>query len=148
MSEEVKKRNENSLANLKPFDKMTVEERKAMGKKGGTNSGISKRKKRDIRELAKALLETSYNVAKAREIVGEDSELIELLENDTTVANVLNIRMMQEAKNGNVKAFETLRDTAGYKPSESIQLDANVMTENDKELLDKVAKRNGINPEN
>ena len=124
------------------------QEAKRIGAIGGKKSGETKRRKRDIRELAKALLETSYSTTKARQIVGEDSELIDLLENDTTVANVLNIRMMQEAQNGNVKAFETLRDTAGFKPSESIQLDANVMTENDKALLDKVAKRNGINPEN
>lgn len=132
---ERKKSTYNGSKNLVP---LTPEKARQIGAIGGKKSGETKRRKRDMRELARALLEQSYSTIKAQELLGDDAEL---LEGDLTVANVLNMRMIQEANNGNVKAYESIRDTAGYKPVEQVQMDANVMTEADRALLDKVAKR-------
>lgn len=144
VSEELKKVRKYNTENLRPFTDYTDEEHKASSRKGGINSGITKRRKKDMRELMKMLLENNYSENKARDIVGD----LSLLEGDLSVANVLNLKMIQEAEEGNAKAFEIVRDTAGYKPAEQVQLDANIMTDQDKALLEKLAKREGIDPGN
>ena len=44
-------------------------------------------------------------------------------------------KMHQVAASGNVKAAEFIRDTAGDKPTEEVNLTANVITDKDRELL-------------
>ena len=66
---------------------------------------------------------------------------------EVTMADALNLKMLQEAGAGNTKAFEVSRDTAGYKPVEQVQTDINIMSPEDRKLLDKLAKREGVKPE-
>ena len=146
MSEKEEKKEDKrakGYANLKPCSKLSPEEHKAISSKGGINSGISKRKKRDMREQMKCLLELTYSKDKANEILEGN---IDLLEGDYSVSNVLNLKMIQEAAEGNGKAYEIVRDTAGYKPAEQVQMVADIMTDQDRSLLGKVAKRTGIDP--
>jgi hypothetical protein len=52
--------------------------------------------------------------------------------------------MYERALAGDVKAYTALRDTAGEKPADTVDLNANVMTEADKTLIEKLKKRTGI----
>jgi hypothetical protein len=52
--------------------------------------------------------------------------------------------MYERALAGDVKAAQFLRDTAGEKPADTVDLNANVMTEADKALIDKLKNRTGI----
>ena len=76
----------------------TSEEAKRKGKNGGIASGKKRAKKKELKETLEILL-TMPNAE-----TGES--------NQTSIA----IALMQQALAGNVKAFETIRDTIGQKP--------------------------------
>ena len=82
--------------NLKPI--RTKNEAREKGRKGGIKSGEVRRKRKALREELILLLETNnYN-------------------------QKISLAMIKEAKAGNVKAFEVIRDTIGEKVKENIEL--------------------------
>ena len=102
--------------NLTPF---TVEKAREVGKLGGIASGESKRKRKTLRE-----------------------ELLALLADGDTQERV-SLALIREAQEGNrsgsvAKAFETLRDTVGEKPTESMVLSASVNTGYDEMTADQL----------
>ena len=125
-------------ANLIPFNRLSEEEQKEIRSKGGKASGEARRKKRDMREVAKAILEHAMNEAQIDEVLGNSKEL---LDGDKSVMAVLTARMVQEAGKGSYKHYETLRDTAGFKPKDEIGISADIMTDADRELVEKVNRR-------
>ena len=125
-------------ANLIPFNKLSEEEQKEIRSKGGKASGEARGKKRDMREVAKAILEHAMNEAQIDEVLGNSKEL---LDGDKSVMAVLTARMVQEAGKGSYKHYETLRDTAGFKPKDEIDISADIMTDADRELVEKVNRR-------
>ena len=101
-----------NVENLKPF---TSEQSRAEavknGKKGGIASGEARRRKKLLRECLEILLE--------KEMTDKNGETM-------TGAEALSAKLFKEAIKGNVKAFEVLRDTAGQKPVEKVQMNADV----------------------
>lgn len=75
------------------------------GRKGGVNSGESRRNKKLLRECLEMLLE--------KEMSSKSGETM-------TGAEALAAKLFSEAMKGNVKAFEVLRDTAGQKPADKL----------------------------
>lgn len=88
---------------FKKGSKETVEK----GRKGGIASGIAKRRKKELRECLEELLE--------RDIKTRDGKTM-------TGAEAISAKLFQKALNGDVRAFEVLRDSAGQKPIEKIQV--------------------------
>ena len=91
-----------------------------------------------MREIAKAILEHAMNEAQIDEVLGSSKDL---LDGDKSVMAVLTARMVQEAGKGSYKHYETLRDTAGFKPKDEIGISADIMTDADRELIEKVNRR-------
>lgn len=94
--------------NLVPTNKRSKEEAKRISSKGGKRSGESRRKRKQLRE-----------------------ELLALLSAGNTQKNI-SLALIDQALNGNVKAFETIRDTIGEKPVEKVvmsEVDPNVISE-------------------
>lgn len=85
--------------NLKPV--RSKNEARERGKKGGIKSGEVRAKKKTLKEELIVLLETKIE--------------------DKTIQEKISFSLIQEALKGNVKAFETIRDTIGEKPIEQIQ---------------------------
>jgi hypothetical protein len=81
----------------KAFNKISKEEARTIQSKGGLASSKARRKRKAFREELKILLELA------------DKEGVT---NNTKVS----IALLNEALDGNVKAFETIRDTIGEKP--------------------------------
>ena len=71
------------------------EEARERGRNGGIKSGIAKRARKTLKE-----------------------ELLLLLSSGNTQEKI-SLALIQEALNGNVKAFESIRDTIGEKPREN-----------------------------
>ena len=94
--------------NLKPFnsDKLTVDEQREIQVKGGKASGDSRRKTKQMKEMLEYLLE--------REVVGKNGEKITTLEQ-------INVALVNQAKLGDVKAYNAIRDTIGQKPVEQVE---------------------------
>lgn len=100
--------NEQNL--LKPED-LTPSQRRANASKAGKASGEARRKKKLLRECLEILLEKEMTDKKGETMTG---------------AEALSAKLFSEAMKGNVKAFEVLRDTAGQKPVEKVQMNADV----------------------
>ena len=100
--------NEQNL--LKPGD-LTPSQRRANASKAGKASGEARRKKKLLRECLEILLEKEMTDKKGETMTG---------------AEALSAKLFSEAMKGNVKAFEVLRDTAGQKPVEKVQMNADV----------------------
>lgn len=77
------------------------EEAKIRGRNGGIKSGIAKRARKTLKE-----------------------ELLLLLSSGN-IQEKMSLAIIQEALNGNVKAFESIRDTIGEKPRENQEIDLN-----------------------
>lgn len=84
---------------LKPFNQLTEEEQKALARKGGKASGEARRKRKTLKE-----------------------ELLLLLEEKDNQKN-MTIALLMKALDGDIKAFEVVRDTIGEKPTDKIEAD-------------------------
>lgn len=89
------------MANNENLIPITSEEAKRRGRNGGIKSGIAKRARKTLKE-----------------------ELLLLLSSGDTQEK-MSLAIIQEALNGNVKAFESIRDTIGEKPRENQEIDLN-----------------------
>lgn len=90
--------------NLKPV--RSKKEARERGKKGGIKSGEVRAKRKTLKEELIALLETKKE--------------------NKTIQEKISLSLIQEALNGNVKAFATIRDTIGERPKEQIEHSGNI----------------------
>ncbi len=89
--------------NLRPV--RTKKEARERGRKGGIASGKSRAQRKTFKE-----------------------ELLLLLQNGDTQKSI-SVALVMKALNGDLKAFEVLRDTIGEKPTDKIDMNANVSYE-------------------
>lgn len=89
--------------NLKPFSELTEKEQREIRRKGAFASAKKRREKKTFKELLKIALEMESPTGKtnAEEIVAS---------------------MIRKAQDGDVKAFEAVRDTIGEKPKDEIDV--------------------------
>ena len=87
--------------------KITVEE----ASRGGKRSAEVRREKRDLRRALEVLLDKEYTDKKSGNV--------------QTGAELLAFKQFQKALEGDTKAFEVVRDTAGQKPMERVNITAN-----------------------
>ena len=90
--------NENNLVSLAD---RTTEEQREIARKGGIASGEARRRKKTLKEELIALLETNDN------------------------NNKISLAILQKALNGDIQAFNTIRDTIGEKPVDKVEADIN-----------------------
>lgn len=88
---------EKQLANLRSFSKQSANEARESGRKGGINSGKTRRFKKEMREILEKKAEDDGWAEKACDV------------------------LFKLVKKGNMKAIEFLRDTMGQKPAEKIE---------------------------
>ena len=89
--------NEESRKNLITQDKRTPEERKKIARMGAAASNKKQAERRTLKE-----------------------ELLLLLSQGDTQESI-SLSLIQQALEGNVKAFETIRDTIGEKPVDKVE---------------------------
>jgi len=81
-----------------PNEQRTPEERRRNARKAGVASGEVRREKKRLREILEMLLQRP--------------------EGDCTTAEAISVALINKALSGDVKAYETVRDTIGEKPVE------------------------------
>ena len=101
----------NGTKNLIPTNKRSKEEAKRIGKKGGIASGRARREKKTLRQCLEILLEKTLKDKKGIEMTG---------------AEAVSLKVFEKALKGDIKAFEVLRDTAGQKPVEKVQMKTDI----------------------
>lgn len=97
---------------LIPFSQRSEEEVKAMRRKGGINSGKTRRNKAMLKDCLNILMEKKYLDEKTgKKLTGAELLSIDLFEKA--------LKETDTAKKA--KAFEVLRDTSGQKPIDKVE---------------------------
>lgn len=140
--------NEAGTKNLRPMTERTKEEQKKIAIAGGKASVEARRKKKELRERCKILLEMMPKQELIAKSLGDNAELPE----NADMYDLMMAKMIQVATlDGNVKAAEFVRDSAGDKPTDKTEVNASVMTAQDLEMMRNIERRmsaeNGQKPE-
>lgn len=110
--------------NLRPFtSKQSHEEAVKNGKNGGIASGESKRAKKSLREAMQVLMEA--------DLTGKDGKTM-------TGTEAMAAKAFQAALKGDWKAWELVRDTAGQKPVDKVQMKTDVNIADSEERLQSI----------
>lgn len=107
------------------FSLMTPEERREAGRKGGIASGEAKRRKKAMRERLEILLELPMKSGKGTD-VEEIKNWAALKGKNITVQDAMMIAQIQKALKGDTTAAAFVRDTAGQKPTEDMNMSVNL----------------------
>lgn len=111
--------------NLIPTSERTKEEARELGRKGGINSGKTRRRKKEFRELFEKMLDEQGG-----NLNGEPVTRKELI-----VARAMKLLQDPDSSDARefLKAFEIVRDTIGEKPVEKV-----MVAEVDQAVIDEV----------
>ena len=126
--------------NLRPVQ--SEKEAREKGRKGGIASGAARRRKRDMRQAAKLLLDA--DVSPSQKSMRMLMKSLGIDEQDMTYSMAILSAVLLQAGNGNVKAAAFLRDTAGYNPTQQLQeKQFAYQKKRDKERVDDVSGESG-----
>ena len=84
------------------------------GRRGGINSGIARRAKRDARESVKYMLGLA-----AKGQIDESLEKLGFPKEERTNLAAVNAKLLQMALQGDIEAYKTLMKIGGYEPEEN-----------------------------
>ena len=125
------------------FTVIDQEKRKEICRKGAA----AVNKLHGEKKTAKQCLETILTLKVNDKIIDGadlDPDIAERLKRDNpeaTLYDLIQIVAAGRAVGGNIKAAEYIRDTYGDKPTEKIDVTGEIMTETDRAMLEKIAKR-------
>lgn len=108
------------MPNPENVTKRSKEQMTADGRKGGIASGIAKRKRKSMQELAMLLL--TKNIKKGKGCEPEDFEnLAEMLGKNIDAGTAIVLSQIQKAIQGDTQSAVFVRDTVGDKAAEKIE---------------------------
>lgn len=125
--------NEANLEKGKATQFKSGDEAAENGRKGGIASGVSKREKADLRKVIQTWLESQATTDKNG--------------NPMTGAELMAMVAVKEMSKGSARHWELIRDTAGFKPVDKVEMKTDVNIEEStarlKSLFDGIAKNDG-----
>lgn len=107
--------------NLIKAEDLTSEELRARAKKGGIASGEARRRKKTMRETLEAILSMQVGTGRNADI-DAIQKFANLKGKNITVQEAMIIAQAQKALKGDLAALQFIRDTVGQKPSENMNL--------------------------
>lgn len=111
--------------NLKANSERSPSERRALAKKAGIASGKARREKKAMRETLEELLTMPIKSGELDDIEKIKS-LAGMRGKNISTQEAIMISMIKKAIKGDVKAAEYIRDTAGQKQTEKLELNNRV----------------------
>ena len=111
-----------NVDNLVKAEDLTSDELRNRAKKGGKASGKARRDKRDQKQIILEVMSMPLvdgSVEKITSLAADEGA-------NLSINQAIVIQQVKKALNGDTKAAEYLRDTAGQKPSDKVQLDTGV----------------------
>lgn len=127
-----------SPQNMIPTTKIPKEQHLSMSSKGGKRSGEVRREKKKMREQLITMLKLTLNNNEYFDITQANS-IADLNGKNITLQEAMLLQQVKKALKGDRKAAEFVRDTAGEKPTEEINVKAESKVHED--LLKKMGKR-------
>ena len=107
------------------FLNMTPEQRRENGRKGGIASGEAKRAKKAMRERLEILLDMAMKPGKTADLE-KTPNFAALKGKNITVQDAMMIAQIQKALKGDTNAAAFVRDTAGQKPTDDMNMNVNL----------------------
>lgn len=107
----------------KGFDSRTTEEQREIARQGGIASGKARAEKRNLRKALEMLLEKEWKDKRGNSLTGTEA---------------ISAKLFEQAMNGNIKAFETIRSTVGQDPVQKVmiaEVDQDVINEVERAVL-------------
>ena len=131
-----------------PFNQMDEEKRKEICRKGQKAVMQLHGEKKTARESLEKILTIKINdeILNGADVPTEIAERIRRDNPNMTLYDLIQVVAVGKAVGGNMKAYELIRDTHGDKPKDEVKIEgAELMTDNDRELLRTIADRVGNN---
>lgn len=130
------------MANEQNLKRPTSKQAREYGKKGGKASAKKRKERKKMQEIAKIVLDMPVEPGALKDLEGitfEDYPDVNL-----TIGELSVLAVAKKAKKGDVSALTFLRDTAGEKPIEQIEVTGDItQAAEDINKMIAVAKKNG-----
>ena len=107
--------------NLKSFDNMDKEEHLKIASKGGVNSGIAKRRKKEVKRILEAFLELPLKKGKLYD-VDDVKSFMALKGKNITVNEAIQVTVIQKALKGDLSAINMINELMGEKPANKLEV--------------------------
>lgn len=107
--------------NLKSFDNMDKEEHLKIASKGGVNSGIARRRKKEVKKILEAFLELPLKKGKLYN-VDDVKSFMALKGKNITVNEAIQVTVIQKALKGDLSAINMINELMGEKPANKLEV--------------------------
>ena len=107
--------------NLKSFDNMDKEEHLKIASKGGVNSGIARRRKKEVQKILEAFLELPLKKGKLYD-VDDVKSFMALKGKNITVNEAIQVTVIQKALKGDLSAINMINELMGEKPANKLEV--------------------------
>jgi len=140
-------KHERGLLNLRkrvPFNEMPPEKFKEIARKGAEATNQLHGEKRSAKQALEKILtlKIDRDILEASDIPPEIAKKLQRDNPNATIYDLIQAVAVGRALDGNMKAYELIRDTNGDKPETAVKIDgAEIITEKDRALLEKIAGR-------
>ena len=111
---------------IKPKRDQTAEQRKAAASKAGKAAAKKRREKKQMQEIAKIVLHMPFEGTDAQLDDLEGLSFEDYPDRKLTVSETSILKVAKKAMRGDIAAIQFLRDTAGEKPVEQIEVSADI----------------------
>lgn len=111
---------------IKPKRDQTAEQRKAAASKAGKAAANKRREKKQMQEIAKIVLHMPFEGTDAQLDDLEGLSFEDYPDRKLTVSEISILKVAKKAMRGDIAAIQFLRDTAGEKPVEQIEVSADI----------------------
>lgn len=121
---------------MRPKSDLTPEQLHELTSKAGKAAARKRRERKELREIAKIVLSAPLDEGELDDIEGMTVE--EYPDHNITVAEASMFRIAKKALRGDIAALAFLRDTAGERPAEQVEVSTDVAraTEEIRRLID------------
>lgn len=116
--------NEQNL--IKPTRDRTAKQRRESASKAGKASAAKKRERKAMQELARIVLDMPAEKGDVDEIEGMVFD--EFPDKNLTIGELSVLAVAKKAKRGDIAALTFLRDTAGEKPVEQVEVSGDIQS--------------------
>lgn len=103
------------------FAKMTPEQRREYGRKGGLAKGENYKRRKELKETLNVLLDMPLKTGRTT-TVEKVQAFANLKGKNITVDQAMMVCLIQKALKGDLNAIAMVRDTIGEKPSDKVEV--------------------------
>ena len=141
---------EKTMLNLRKrtsFDKMDKEKHLEISRKGGQAIAELYGEKKTAKQALENILSlrVSDTMLDDADISAEMITKLKRSNPNATIYDLLNAVAVGKALDGNMKAYELVRDTYGDKPTDKVDISGEIVTDTDRALMQSIAERlNGV----